>query len=320
MAFESGHYSDLLVHEMSNAKLARASLDLRFVHDSYSDYVADNTFNHLPSFSDSQRQFRDHLVRNRAGLLRALAEAGKVVCTNRPHSILKNTPVPGFIGRDHKKIVIVDDFAYIGGLNLTPLDMMRVDLMLGTNNPAIVNVLAQVFISSFYEHEQSDRVISCDSYNSVLIDSGKRNSSLIMDFVRERILSGEDKITLLTPYLPVGQLRHILNHEADKGRDIEVITSSESNLGFAPRFSRLVHNFGQQKPKFRITRYPGVVHAKALKIGNHTAIIGSHNFDELFVRFGTEEIALLTSQPEILQGLETACHKLRNNSIHIYGN
>lgn len=66
-----------------------------------------------------------------------------------PPKIISKTPFPGILGRDHKKISIVDYVAYLGGINLANLDPKRFDFMLKTNNPRIVEILASIFEQSF---------------------------------------------------------------------------------------------------------------------------------------------------------------------------
>lgn len=319
MALEPGHFTDLLVWKLFCAY--QRGVDVRLVFDAYSDYVTANSFNHLPFLlAKVDREFKELILRRRALLVQSLKGELPVTQTNIPLGILGHTPLPGFMGRDHKKITIIDDNAYIGGVNQTPLDATRLDFMLKTDSPSLVSALSEVFNRSFGDTPIEDSYICCDENNEVLIDCGRRGDSLILETACNLVELEEACVTLFSPYLPTGILRRTFNRAVERGVHVEVITSDETQLGFASKLSQLAHETGQVKPLFDIIRYPGTVHAKALLVGSHSAIIGSHNFDEIFVRLGTEEIALLTKQPEILVQLgemrtmmqDAATHSIRS--------
>lgn len=312
MALEPSHFTDLLVQSLISAQ--QRGVDVKIVHDSFSDYVTDNKFNHLPLLKSEDREYKRFLLGRKAELLKLLEEHCQVSQTNVPAGILSYTPLPGVMGRDHKKISIVDDKAYIGGMNMTSLDAKRIDFMLKTDNQDMVNRLSLIFNQSFLNLPVFDTVYVCDDNNSLLVDSGKRFQSIIMKYAYDAIDKENESITLISPYLPSGNLRKALNRAVGKGLSVDVITSQASRSEFAPKISQFVHNAGQVKPLFPIIRYPGTVHTKALLLGNNSAIIGSHNFDELFVNLGTEEIALLTTQPEIITQLNMLTRRMKNTN------
>ncbi len=315
MAMESGHFTNLLFHKMVLAQ--QRGVDIRLAYDAYSDYVTDNSFNHLPLLRVQDRQFKQFLLDQNTAVLNELADHCVVTQTNRPAGLVRHTPYPGVAGRDHKKITIIDNAAYIGGINLANLDAKRKDFMLKTRNLNIVNNLASIIEKSFDDEPCLDMEYVCDANNTLVVDGGKPSQSLIMDHVYSAVDGEVDTITLISPFLPSWELRRKLNAAVKRGVHVEVITSEQRQLGFTPTLSQLVHNFGQAKPEFRITRYPGVVHAKALLLGSNTAVIGSHNFDELFVQLGTEEVSLFTTQPEIVAQVQLLADGMRQSEIRI---
>lgn len=313
MALESGHFTNLLFHKMVLAQ--QRGVDVRLAYDAYSDYVTDNSFNHLPLLRPQDRQFKQFLLDQNAAVLNELADRCVVTQTNRPAGLVGYTPYPGVAGRDHKKITIIDNVAYIGGINLANLDAKRKDFMLKTRNVHIVKNLASIIERSFEDEPCLDMEYVCDANNTLVVDGGKPSQSLIMDHVYSAVDSEIETITLISPFLPSWKLRKKLNAAVNRGVNVEVITSEQRQLGFTPKLSQLVHNFGQAKPEFRITRYPGVVHAKALLLGSNTAVVGSHNFDELFVQLGTEEVSLFTTQPEIVAQVQFLADGMRESVI-----
>ncbi|MEX2007602.1 MAG: phosphatidylserine/phosphatidylglycerophosphate/cardiolipin synthase family protein [Candidatus Levyibacteriota bacterium] len=308
MALESSHFSNLLARHLIDAR--NRGVDVRIVYDAYSDYVTDNTFNQLPLLRRTDRWHRRFVRDEQKKLLGLLRQNCLVSETNIPNGFISRVPFSVVLGRDHKKITVIDDVAYIGGVNLAPLDAQRVDFMLKTNNTSLVNKLSLIFDESFRGSPVSDASYVCDARNTLLVDSGKRGQSIIMTHAYDKIEKEGKRVTLVSPFLPSGDLRKILNKAVKRGVSVEVITSDENQLGLTPRISQMVHNAGQVKPVFEIKRYPGIIHAKALLLGDHTAIVGSHNFDKLFINLGTEEISLLTTQPEILAQLNALCERI----------
>jgi len=148
-----------------------------------------------------------------------------------------------------------------------------------------------------------------------MIDSGKPGRSLIMEQACHLVDTATQSITLVSPYVPMGKLRNFLNRAVSRGVSVEIVTSDESQLGFAPKLSQLVHNFGQSAPNFSITRCPDTVHAKILMIDGKSAIVGSHNFDELLVYFGTGEIVLLTEEHSLINELTNYINRLKQGDL-----
>ncbi|MFZ1721951.1 MAG: phosphatidylserine/phosphatidylglycerophosphate/cardiolipin synthase family protein [Microgenomates group bacterium] len=315
MAFEAGHFSDLLTHSLVQA--SQRGVDVRFVCDAYSDYVTANSFNHLRWFmSNENRQHQYFLLERKSALLIGLEKACKTKRTNYPEFLLSQTPLPGFLGRDHKKISLIDGKVYIGGSNLTPLDSTRADIMIKTDNKHIVEGAKRIFLNSFIDKPAKDFILRCDSNNRLLIDEGKMGRSLIMEEACNVVNSAQEKIILVSPYIPMQRLRNALNNASSRGVSVEIVTSNETQLGFAPKLSQLVHNFGQSEPEFSILRCPETVHAKILTVDNTIAMVGSHNFDELFVYFGTEEIVLVSEEQALIQELNEYIEKLKSGRLY----
>lgn len=308
MALESGHFTNLLAKRLIEA--SNRGVDVKILYDTYSEFITDNAFNQLP-YLGKQKNYMKFVREEQKKILDSLSRYCWTFQTNRLGNFFRHVPLSIVWGRDHKKISIIDDNAYIGGVNQTPLDAQRMDFMVKTNNPALVENLSVVFNGSFQESFVSNMIYVCDINNVLLVDEGRRSDSIIMEYAYNEILKEDESITLVSPFLPSGNLRKALNRAVIRGVDVSVVTSQEDQLGFTPRMSQKVHNLRQQKPLFRVNRYPGIIHAKALLLGDHSAIIGSHNFDELFVKLGTEEISLFTKQPEIVSQLIQFCKRLR---------
>jgi len=77
MALEAGHFSNLLARKLIMAK-SRGVPDIRLVYDAFSDYVTDNTFNHLPLPKKEDREFKSFLLGQNKELVDILKSHFKV--------------------------------------------------------------------------------------------------------------------------------------------------------------------------------------------------------------------------------------------------
>src|SRR5262249_26239635 len=120
----------------------QAGVDVRLMYDAFSHYVMNDVIVGLTlPFSQRRRQVLE-LVR---ATKRLLAPLPNHYVTRPAGAVMRCSPIPVFLGRDHRKQTIIDDIAYIGGANLGIVDARRTDLMLKTDNPAIVRTLARIF-------------------------------------------------------------------------------------------------------------------------------------------------------------------------------
>ena len=302
MALEACHMTNLIIHHLKEA--VGRGVDVRIVYDAYSNFIIDNNFVTIPSLKKENRQYNRFLLACFTQLKTSLQSSFLVNVTNVPIGFLRNMPLHGIMGRDHKKITIIDDVGYLGGLNFTNLDARRKDFMFKMNNYSIVCRLAQIFENSFNNQNSDKNLLWCDINNTVLTDAGESSKSSIIELVYDLVTAETQSIKIISPFTPTGNLRKLLNNATIRGVKVEVYTSEIKSLGFKPILSQIIHNFGHEKILFDIIRFPGIVHAKAILFAEHTAIFGSHNFDELLVFLGTEEVSLYTKDPAIISQLK----------------
>ena len=212
-----------------------------------------------------------------------------------------------FAGRTHVKWSVIDDIVYsFGGINLYQKGLEEVDYMLR---------LVDQKLGDHLVHEQkriaaadkSNRFYKSHSYTSsvgtVLIDGGRPQDSIIFRRAYELAEKAKD-ITLVSQYCPTGKVGKIL-------------TQKNAML----YFSHAHQAFGLNKFWLRLTTFltgyrsqykrDGYIHAKfmlfTMPSGQKVALTGSHNFVRGGVILGNREIALETSEPQIITLLEQFC-------------
>ena len=59
------------------------------------------------------------------------------------------------LSRNHKKLYVVDDHAYLGGINISDHNFAWRDFMIGTSDPAVVEALADDFVRTEHGERRS---------------------------------------------------------------------------------------------------------------------------------------------------------------------
>jgi cardiolipin synthase len=210
-----------------------------------------------------------------------------------------------FNGRTHSKWCVIDDTVFcFGGVNLYDGGIDNVDYMFRVEDAALANRLVEEQIR-IQKSEQSSgnypsAIVELEDMK-LLIDGGIIGQSVIYRRACE-LAEEATKITFVSQYCPTGKLARTLKNR--KGVKL-YFNKSVNTHGL----NKLVLSFTQfvsgLQTSYRKKRY---LHAKFIiftfKDGTKKAITGSHNFAYTGVLLGTREIALETTDPQIISQLE----------------
>jgi cardiolipin synthase len=203
-----------------------------------------------------------------------------------------------FKRRCHSKITILDDLVFsFGGSNFSDDFLNNRDYMLELHNAPLADQLDDLVgeIERADTTPLSDRRVELDPYSSLLFDGGTPGRSVIYETACDVVATAR-KIYYVSQMCPSGKLA-------------ELITQTENECYFIrpaqaepPSHIDLIWN----KLRYRIVnRYTGkaYVHAKFILAEDHDGskhvVSGSNNFSWRGVRYGTKEIALHSTDPEL---------------------
>lgn len=291
---EMNDYTRLLLGLLSDA--AKRGLKVSFIYDVFSEF----TSREKPILTNFLQARRKSLMEKlkKSGL----EEAGVwLKRTGREGGVFSNLPIGGLKGMDHKKIFIIDDAAYIGGVNLGDNDFNRIDMMLGIRDPRIVRVLEAIYERNFSadnKNEDEEHIVSED--HTILVDGGQAGNSIILDSVKRDIDDEQESVVFVSQFHPTGDLQYRLNRAYERGVKVLFITGKNS---FQNKIKNGVSYIatGFQPVRFPTIRSSSPVHAKVIIFGESKVYLGSSNFDEFLVRLGTKDISLCSTNPEIVQ-------------------
>ncbi|HEX8390167.1 MAG TPA: phospholipase D-like domain-containing protein [Candidatus Saccharimonadales bacterium] len=288
----------VLVHDDATERLLDALVEAakRGVHVS----VAGDSF----TYTDFQGNYipttyRNRRVREAVTLQKRLREAGA------EFNWLGRLSMIAFTGRTHIKWCIVDDMVYsFGGVNMDQLSTKHTDYMFTVKNDALADRLVaeqnRIIAADQRGHAYRSHRFG-DEDNMVLLDGGFLGDSIIYRRACYWAARAES-VLLVSQYCPTGKLSRLLNDT-----DAQLYFNHWTNAGL---LNRLVIRMGmfstKQKTSYHRRNY---LHAKfiifTLPDGSKVAITGSHNFVRAGVFLGTREVALETTNKQVIAQLET---------------
>lgn len=214
------------------------------------------------------------------------------------------------MGRTHTKLSIIDDVTYaFGGINLFDGGIDSYDYMIKSSD----QILAKKLKSEFFDiinAEKHRRLHKSRKFEHnkdlILTDGGMIGESIIY---KRAVMHAKDskKIVLVSQYCPSGKLAKAIL----KVPDFEVYYNPMTNTNFMNSIINLKGRLTSGiETKYTKSKY---LHAKFIIFykndGSKLTISGSHNFVFSSVLAGTREIALETSNPEIIKSLEKFIEK-----------
>ena len=273
MTFD-GDASGLAVADLLAATAGRG-VDVRLLVDCFAlRYVSD-------------RKATDPSVRDEAtettAMFDRLRAAGVAVTFTQPFG-----PVLFFgLSRNHKKLYVVDDHAYLGGINISDHNFGWRDFMVRITDPAIVIALAEDFART----ERGDR----RSVNGTVVTNRE------IEPVFTEIVNGAARsLVLASPYsLDVGIVKLIGRARAPAKT---VITAQQNNY----RWLRLVEPYIWSRlvrSGVDLHTYPDFFHARFLLADDDKLLVGSSNFSRHSFRCN-QEVCLLITDPEFIDGFK----------------
>lgn len=273
MTFD-GDASGLTVADLL-AEAAGRGVEVRLLVDCFAlRYVSDRKATD-PSVQDEAAETKAMFARLRA--------AGVAVTFTQPFG-----PVLFFgLSRNHKKLYVVDDHAYLGGINISDHNFAWRDFMIRTNDHAIVEALAQDFART----ERGDR----RSVNTAVLTNRR-----IEPAFTEIVYGASRSLVLASPYsLDVGIVKLL---EQARAPAKTVITAQQNNY----RWLRTVEPYIWRRlarSGVELHTYPDFFHARFLLADDDKLLVGSSNFSRHSFRCN-QEVCLLITDAEFIAGFK----------------
>ena len=223
-------------------------------------------------------------VRDTRSLLRLGERDGvRIVVTNPMGCMWRKFPF-----RNHKKMMVVDDQAFLGGINLSEHNFRWHDLMMRTGCPTLVDALARDFHHTLCGVNAS-RIAPTGLGKLYFLDG--RRSRAEYEELFTTIAHAQKSVDVISPYLSDPLLERLTRLPASVR--VRVINPARNNKAV------------MQQTLFRATAgsnleiflyQPEMCHVKAVLVDGAQLMLGSCNFD--FVAYDLQqEVVLCTDDP-----------------------
>lgn len=275
--------------DAAGAKVGRAistcrALDRRVLVDHFTRYVISDRFVYSPGYL-SDPAFRTE-VRDTYAMFRGLRRDGVGVRLTNPWGALLHR----FPFRNHKKLIVADDVAYIGGINFSDHNFEWSDLMLRLEGRDIADRLAQDFHDTYAGRS---RPWIADFGDLRLYGFDGRDNATGFAEIIDQIGRARQSVCVVSPYLTfpfVGALEQA----AARGVKVQLITPLKNNKPIVRDYLlRAARNAG-----FDVRLTAEMIHLKGMLIDGGVLVLGSSNFD--FVSYlGEDELVAVISNPDL---------------------
>ncbi|MBC8453716.1 cardiolipin synthase [PVC group bacterium] len=209
--------------------------------------------------------------------------------------------------RNHRKTLIIDGkLAFTGGINLHRENITRRkkqpirDYHFELQGP-VVQELQYSFLRDWYfmTDENADELLKEENFPTIasagkisarLLNSGPTSEKeSITDIVFMAITQAHKQILMVTPYfVPPPDIIRALRSAALRGIDVRLITPAKNNHIYAGLAERSFYEDLLESGVRIFNRAPPFMHAKAMLIDNHCAIVGTANLDVRSLRLNYE--------------------------------
>lgn len=309
MIFESGEVLSKL--EPVLLQKAQEGVDIHITIDWIARRYVHDDLGILPVLNFKQRLYNNNVRKETAEIIESWSTKGiKFRITNIPHFL--TSPITIF-RRNHTKIFLIDDHAvWIGGLNLFDLAFGWIDFMVKFTDKETISAVSQQYHFVNSDRPKDNYRVACNKQTTLLVDAGRIGSSIIYNEAIKSVKKAKKSIFFVSQFLPDDVILDALIDRARHGVAVTVITSNEDYK----IFSKFPYKFAYQLSLRRIKNSPiklfyqhTKVHAKLLLIDDTIGMFGSHNFVNIGVILGTEEIAIKTEDSHLIKQLQTFVDK-----------
>jgi cardiolipin synthase len=257
--------------------------------DDYTRHVVSDRFVHGPA-SWLDPSFRTE-IRATHEMFRDLSAAKVGVRVTNPVGPL----FLRYPARNHKKLIVADDAAYLGGVNFSDHNFAWHDFMLRLEGAEAAERLATDFDATYAGAPTPWRA---DLPGLTLLSLDGRTNAAGFAPVMDLIAGARTSVDVISPYLTF-PVFDALAAARRRGAAVRLITPLANNKASVRDY--LLH--AAVRADFEVRLLPAMTHLKGLVIDGKRLVVGSSNFD--FVSLAAEEeLVAIIDSAEVAAALE----------------
>jgi cardiolipin synthase len=221
-------------------------------------------------------------------MFRGLTAGGvRVRLTNPLHPLMTNYPA-----RNHKKLIVADDVAYLGGINFSDHNFAWRDFMVRLEGSETAEFLAADFLATWAGRP---RATSLELPGLRLLSLDGRHNDRFFAEITGLLNAARREIVVMSAYLTF-PFTAPLAAAARRGVNVTLVTPWANNK---PLVRDYLLEFARRNG-FDVHLLPEMSHLKGLLVDGERLIVGSCNFD--FVGLAAEEeLVAVIDQPGLIE-------------------
>lgn len=274
---------------LAEALRAATAPERRLLIDAYSFHVVNDTL--LPTLPWRSAGLRAEARATRA-LLAGLAGQGVAVAVSNP---VGRNPLR-FPLRNHKKLLVIDDVAWLGGINFSDHNFAWHDLMVRIDDSAMSGFLAKTFEADW---RGTPRCAAARFGGTDLISLDGSSNEAALAPVLDLFAGALRSIEMIGAY-PTRPFTEALGMAAARGCAVTIHTASENNK---PLLRDGLLDLARRFPALRLNVLAGMTHAKAALVDGETLLFGSVNFNVASWRSNGDHLAI-TRDPALVAAFD----------------
>lgn len=279
---------------LAEALLGAPAPDRRLLIDAYSFHVVNDTM--LPTLPWRPRTVRDEARATRE-LLDRLAGPN---AAGRGVAVAVTNPVRGnplrFPLRNHKKLLVIDDVAWLGGINFSDHNFAWQDLMVRIDDAAVAEFLAATFEDD-WRGTPRGAAAKLGALDLVSLDGASNEAALAPVLT---LFAGARRSIEMVGAYPTRPFTDVLASAAARGCAVTIHTPIANNK---PLLRDYLHDLARRSPGLRLNLLPVMTHAKAALVDGETLLFGSVNFNVASWRSNSDHLAI-TRDPALIGAFE----------------
>src|SRR5207253_3626194 len=192
---------DTVRQKLSEPIRSSPANDKRILADSFTRFVLSDRFRYSPA-NLFDKQLKDEAKETTAMMARLKAAGVAIKFTNAYR------PTPrGLLGRNHKKLIVIDDAAaYVGGINFSEHNAAWHDMMLRIEDAGVVRFLRNDFLDTW---KGRDRICGEQSDGLEMLPANGRNNRTVFQRVLDLIDTARESVFIESPYMSFPFYEHL---------------------------------------------------------------------------------------------------------------
>jgi cardiolipin synthase len=250
--------------------------DRRVLVDDYTRHVINDTFLALTRDTAIQTEAAETVA-----MFRRLLAAGACVRVTNP---IGRNPLR-YALRNHKKLLVIDDVAWLGGINFSDHNFAWHDMMVRVRHPALADWLAGEFDRDWRGDGGS---ATAEIGGATLLSMDGADNPTGFAPLIEAFAGARRSLEVVSAY-PTFPFVEAMGQAARAGAEVTLYTPRPNNKPIIRDYLLGV----AERAGIRIRLTPMMTHAKAALIDGEALVVGSSNFDFVSYRANAEYVAIL---------------------------